>query len=255
VCDAWREQPGPNLEFSGAEPFGHPQLFDILRCSTDAGAQRIRIESDCAALAIPETAARTIESGVRHLQLVMRGSDEASHRALHGQESSLRATLNGASAFNEVAHELGTRVHLCARVPVCRHNLHDLPAIVVTAAKAGISFVRLVLEDETLSPWDAAQWIEAACDTGIVHAAWVEVEGVPYGAAEGWELHLACVYRQVEGQKADSCERCPLDSICGGVSRGADSRITSRMRPPAQAQQMAARIQRGSAGPRGAIGA
>jgi hypothetical protein len=154
------------------------------------------------------------------------------------------AVLQGVRIFSEAADELGSRVQTSARVPVCRHNLQDLPAIVTTAAENRISYVRLVVEDEALDLWAAAPWLEAACDTGIVYATWVEVEGVPFGPAAGWELHLASIYRPIGGSKSSLCATCPLDSVCGGAPHGAMTSVTGRLRPPGNAQGIASDIQR-----------
>lgn len=253
ACAAWAGQPGPNVEFVGAEPFHHPQLLDLVRAAIDAGAQRVRLQSDCVALDSRHTAEAVLAAGVRQLEFEVRGADEASHVTRAGAGTSLEATLEGASRFRDVAAEHGLRVHVSARVPVCKHNVHELPAIVAVIAERGITSVRLVIEDESLDPWGEAPWIEAACDTGIVDTTWVEVEGVPYGAAPGWELHLASVYRHVDGDKSPVCAGCVLDGVCGGVASGSAERITGRLHPPGNAAALATAVYRGFDAPAGAV--
>jgi hypothetical protein len=244
VAQLWPKGPGPNVAFTGVEPFHHPGLRSIVEAAAQAGAERIRLDSDAIALGSPDTARASIEDGVRHLQFGLLGSVAVLHDALAGGARAFDGTIRGATAFSEVASGLGVRVQVSARVPVCRHNLQDLPAIVTTAAKAGASVVKLVVEDERLELATAAPWVEAACDTGIVHATWVEVEGMPFGPAAGWELHLASIYHRVGGEKTALCATCPLDTVCGGATPGAGSNVTSIFAPPVEAARMAACINR-----------
>lgn len=234
--------PGPNIALGGVEPLGHVALHEILACAVRAGARRLRLDTDASALANPGVASDLVRAGVSHLQFELLGSTASRHDALTRSESPFDDTLRGIACFVESAAALGVRAFVSARVPTCRHNLEDLPAIVTTATQAGARHVRLVIEDGGLDPWVAAPWLEAACDTGIVYATWVEVEGVPYGAAAGWELHLACVYRPIRGRKSASCSNCPLDDVCGGTTPRAKDAILSRMSPPSEAADLAKAI-------------
>ena len=194
VSRPWSQGPGPNLALIGAEPFRHPAIADVLESALTAGAQRIRVESDAAALQTPEAVGSALKSGVRHLRITLLGSTEALHDALAQATGSFGATLLGAASFARGAKEASLPVHVTARVPVCQHNLRDLPAIVDAASRAGVCTVLLAVTDGGIDARSAAPWLEAACDTGVVHATWVEVEGFPDALAVGWELHLASAY-------------------------------------------------------------
>jgi hypothetical protein len=242
---AWTGGPGPNLSFTGAEPFHHPALFELLDASVAAGASRIRLDSDAHALITQETAQRALNSGVRHLRFPLLGSTAEIHDSLTGERGSFESTLAGAKNFIDVAHQSGTAVHVTARVPVCRHNLHDTAEMVTLATKTGAKAVLLTIDDPDLDLRQAAPWLEAACDTGVVYATWVEVEGVPYGCAHGWELHLSSLYREVAGEKPDACRECPLAEVCSGAMPGASARVLATFAPPPDAAHIAERIARG----------
>ena len=245
ACAQWAEPPGPNIVFTGVEALRHPDLSLLLQRAMAAGAQRVRLATDAVALQSGEVADKILRAGVNQIEVVVRGSEDEAQHALAGATAPLSATLAGVGAFLDAASRLGAKVHVAAKVPVCRHNVHDLPGIVTAAAKAQISLVAIVVEDAALDPAGIAPWVEAACDTGIVSGTWVEVEGLPYCLASGWELHLASVYRDVDGVKAASCETCPLDEFCGGLARGADPRLAARLQPPALAAYLAEGIRRG----------
>jgi hypothetical protein len=242
VAAAWNRGPGPNLSFTGAEPFRHPALFDLLDASVAAGASRIRLESDAQALGCDGTAERALRFGVRHLRFPLLGSVNELHDSLVGATGSLEATLAGVRRFIDVASKGGADVHITARVPVCRHNLHDTPGIVTLAAETGATSVLLTVDDVDLDLRQASSWLEAACDTGTVCATWVEVEGVPYGCASGWELHLASLYQKVAGDKPEWCRDCPLADVCSGAMPGASDRVLEKFATPPDAQRIAQRI-------------
>lgn len=242
ATSSWPGGPGPNLSFSGAEPFHHPALFELLEASTAAGASRVRLESDAHALATVQAAERALQSGVRHLTVPLLGSTAELHDALTGRRGSFDMTILGAKNFIEAARNDETRTHVSVRVPVCRHNLHDTAGIVTLAAKTGANAVLLTIDDPDLDLRQASPWLEAACDTGIVYALWVEVEGVPYGCASGWELHLASIYHKVEGEKSEVCRECPLSDVCSGAMTGASKRVLATFAPPLGAAHDAERI-------------
>ena len=234
--------PGPNLSFTGAEPFHHPELFELLDAAVEAGVRRIRLESDAHALVDPETAEAAFRAGVRHLAFPLLGSTAEMHDSLTGVAGSFDTTVAGAKNFMDVALASKTAVHVTVRTPVCRHNLHDTPGIVTLAAKTGARSVALTIDDVDLALRRAAPWLEAACDTGVVYATWVEVEGVPYGFARGWELHLASVYHKVEGEKSGACLDCPLSDVCGGAVPGTSRSVLASLAPPSDAIRAAERI-------------
>lgn len=241
---------GLNLSLGGAEPFQHPALFELLEASVAAGASRIRLESDAHALVARETAERTLRSAVRHLTFPLIGSTADIHDSLSGRRGSFQDTIAGVKNFIAAAQDGGMKVHLTARVPVCRHNLHDTAEIVALAAKTGAHSVLLAVDDVDLDLRHAGPWLGAACDTGVVNTIWVEVEGAPYENASGWELHLASVYREVEGAKSQGCGQCPLSDVCGGAMPGASGRVLADFAPPPDAARIAERVSRGFEPPR-----
>jgi hypothetical protein len=250
VCSNWDGALGPNLSFIGGEPFAHRGLPQVLAAAVSTGAQRIRIESDCSALASAESAQHALAQGVRHLRFVLLGPDAHTHDHLVNAPGAFDVLLAGVQHFREAAELSVTGIHVGCRIPVCRHNLQQLPMIVTTALQAGALDVLISIEDPNLDVTTAVAWIEAACDTGTVNGAWVEVEGVPYGLAAGWALHLASNYRHVTGAKADACRECELDPVCGGGVPGASPAAVSRFRPPLGAAETCAQVRRGFEPPR-----
>ena len=253
VAQTWGSGPGPNVSFTGVEPFRHPALPDILAGAVQAGVRRIRLESDAAALCSPEAATEAIRAGVLHLRVTVLGATASAHDALAGRTSAdgLERTLAGIGGFVEAAEALNAPIQVTARVPVCRHNFRDLPAIVTAMATARVSSVLLLVDDPRLDLRTAAPWIEAACDTGVVNATWVEVEGVPFGLASGWELHMAAAYRRVEGMKSARCDGCPLSDLCQGAVLGAAPEVVGAFRPPEHAERLAEGLTRGFSPPCG----
>jgi len=249
---AWDNSPGPNISLTGAEPFHHPSIAEIVASCVEMGAQRIRLDSDSSALGSPDTAKSVIAGGVRHLQFTLLGSVASIHDSLCETPGAFENTIRGVKTFAESANEADIPVQVSVSVPVCRHNLHDIPSIVTTAAKAGASLVRIALVDGRLQLPTAAPWIGAACDTGIVNATWVEVEGMPFGPASGWELHLASIYRPVVGAKTAVCEPCALNDVCGGATWGAGDSVVAAFHVPADADAFASRVHRGFEPPAGA---
>ena len=200
---AWSIGPGPNVAFTGIEPFDHPELTTLIRAAASKGARRIRIDSNAHAIATPATARAAVEAGVRHLQFGLLGSTAELHDSLAGDPGAFERTLAGVHAFAREAGAAGANIQVSARIDACRHNARDLPAMVAAAVRAGASYVRLSVAGGGLNV-SAAPYIEAACDTGMVHATWVAVEGVPREAARGWELHLESVYPPADAEKPDA---------------------------------------------------
>lgn len=196
----WGERPGPNLAFTGAEPLRHPAIAHLFESAIAAGVERIRVDSDAAALQSADASGSALASGVRHLRFTLLGSTGALHDALAGTPTSFDATVDGAGVFARVAKRGNLPIYVSAGVPVCRHNLKDVPAIVDAASRAGACSVLLRIADNALDLRSAAPWLAAACDTGVIHATWVEVDGMPAEFAAGWELHLASGHHSpVEG--------------------------------------------------------
>jgi MoaA/NifB/PqqE/SkfB family radical SAM enzyme len=249
TAGSWSGGPGPNLSFVGGEPLGHPALPEFLEAALAASVCRLQLESDARALRSAATAENVLRAGVRHLSFPLLGPTADAHDTLSGESGSFEHTIAGVRSFQDVASAHDMRINLVARVSVCRHNLPLAPEIVAIAAKTGADVVVLSIDDANLDLRRAVPWIEAACDTGVVNTTWVEVRGVPYCFAGGWELHLACVYDKVDGEKSSACGECPLDDVCGGAVRGASRNVVGALSPPHDAAQMARSVLRGFAPP------
>lgn len=226
------EAPGPNVELTGPEPFGHPELPAIVASATRHGVARLRLDTDAIALASPANAGGCIAAGVRHIRLTLLGGSPGIHDVLLGEAGALEATLAGVRSYLAAAAETGSAVSVTALVPVCRHNVHDLSAAVLAAVEAGADAVTLALDDAGLDLAVAVPWLTAACDTGVVNAVWVEAEGVPFCLVPGYDLHVADVVGARPGSKVAACRACALDAVCGGGPAGASADTLGSLAPP-----------------------
>lgn len=163
---------GPNLCLCGPEPLGHPDLPRLVLSCRQAGARRIALETDGAALSIPSNVAGLLSAGVHHLHVRVLDADEARGDRLGGRPGKTRDALAGAAAFAEAARAAGIATVLTLRVPVCPHNLASLTGVVLQAASMHADAVRL-LSPGALPP-SAGTVLAAACDTGMVNGVWVE---------------------------------------------------------------------------------
>lgn len=175
----WSAGPGPNFALVGTEPFAHPDLPALVAAAVACGAQRIRLRTDAGALAIPGNAAGVIHAGVRQVEAVLLGGDAATHDALAGRAGLYDAALEGLSAFTSAALAQRAHVAVCATVPVCIHNLTQLPAAVSACAAAGAVSVVLHVPAALSGSSAAREWIGAGLDTGTVNGVWVSVQCVP----------------------------------------------------------------------------
>lgn len=170
------EPTGPNLWLGGPEPFSHPELPGIVTACRKAGARRIAIETGGAALSVPANAAGVLAAGVHHLHVRVLHADDDRADELGGRHGRARDAMAGVAAYLAAARAAGTPVVVAWRVPVCRHNVDALSAIVVRAAALGVNAVRLLPEGELSS--SAAPLLASACDTGMVSGVWVEADEV-----------------------------------------------------------------------------
>jgi len=187
VADGWTGRSGPNIVLGGREPFAHAELPALVAACVDAGAQRVCLETDGGALSVRANALGVVRAGVRHLQVRLLDADQERGDLLSGLPGRTRDALAGVGTYRSVADELGVRVSITARVPVCEHNLEALPATVLALASHGFDGVRLVPAGEM--PAQALAVIAAACDTGMVNQLWVEADpALPL--PEGHALHV-----------------------------------------------------------------
>lgn len=184
VVFEWTAPVGPGVHLTGAEPFSHPSLPAIVAAARDAGFERIGIETDATALVRGDNARGSLHAGVRHLRAVLFGLDEVGD-AMSGAVGASAAALAGIERFVRVADAESLVVAVSIIVPVCRHNLEQLPLIVAASARAGAGHV--LLEASGAVAESAAAVVAAACDTGTVNRAWVEVRGLPLPTSH--EIH------------------------------------------------------------------
>lgn len=163
------------VALTGPEPFAHPELPALVAACRRAGFSRIAVETDGAALVAHGNAAGVLHAGVRHLWVRVLGADDATHDGLTGRPGHGAASRAGVAAYSEAAAMMGATVAITAVVPVCRHTLGELPAIVASCAPRGFHAVRL--ESAGPVPSQAAAVIAAACDTGMVNRIWVSTDG------------------------------------------------------------------------------
>ncbi|MHB8740873.1 MAG: hypothetical protein ACYC62_06845 [Coriobacteriia bacterium] len=159
---------------TGPEPFFHPELPALIAACRDAGFSRIALETDAGALAAHGNAAGVLHAGVRHLWVRVLGADDATHDERIGRPGRAAAARVGVAAYRTAALEAACPVVVTAIVPVCRHTLPELPAIVAECGTHGFDAVRLVSAGPL--PGSAASVIAAACDTGMVNRTWVATD-------------------------------------------------------------------------------
>lgn len=241
---AWRGRPGPNVALTGPDPFGHADLPGLVSAAVRGGAERLRVDTDAAALRSPVNAVGAVSAGVRNLMVTLLAGAPGLHDALAGQPGALDASIEGMAAFRSAAEAEGLPVCVTAVIPACRHNIHDLPATVGLALGAGVDRVMVRVEDGSVDLSGARAWLTAACDTGMINGTWVEVEGVPFCLLSGWGLHLADVVRHRAGAKSPVCGACGLDGVCGGVPVDAGADVLASLSPPAGAAELASAVVR-----------
>jgi len=247
ACELWDEPPGPNVALTGAEPFGHPELPVLVGAAVDAHCRRLCLETDAVALRSSQNAGGSLIAGVRHLRWIILGGTPGVHDVLLGTPGALDLSVEGVRSFRSIAAEESIPVSVTTVVPVCRHNVHDLPAAAGLAVDAGADRVLLRVEDGGLDLAAALPWIVAACDTGVVNGVWVEVEGVPFCLLAGYDLHLSDAVRERAGAKQPICIECPLDSVCAGVPAGASADQLAMLSPPSFAGTLAVSVLRARA--------
>lgn len=163
------------IVLTGPEPFSHPELPALIGLCRQTGFVRIALETDGGALAVHGNAAGVLHAGVRHLWVRVLGADDAAHDDRIGRPGRAAAARAGIAAYRAAALEGSRAVVVTAIVPVCRHTLPDLPAIVAGCAGRGFDAVRLISAGPL--PASGAALIAAACDTGMVGRVWVSTDG------------------------------------------------------------------------------
>jgi len=244
VCGLWDTPPGPNITFTGAEPFGHPALPSLIASAVEAGCVRVCLDTDAVACTSPQNAGGSLMAGVRHLRWIVLGGTPGVHDALTSRPGALDASVAGVRSFRSIAKDQDIDISVTAVIPVCRHNVHDLPAAVSVALGVEADAVHLRVEDGGLDLGSAIPWLVAACDTGVVNGVWVEVEGVPFCLLPGYDLHLADAVRVRPGTKQTACASCALDPVCAGAPASASTDQLALLVPPGSAPSLAASVMR-----------
>lgn len=180
---SWSEGPGPNVFFTGPEPFSHPELPAIVAGATGAGIDRIGLRTDAGALSIPGNAEGVLAAGANHLQVVLLGGSAEAHDGLSGRVGLFDAAAAGASAFVAAGRASGESTAITGLVPACAHNVSELPAAVAAFARIGALAVEIAVSPEASVTRGFSDWVASAIDTGLVNGVWVYLTGEePRGA-------------------------------------------------------------------------
>lgn len=163
---------GPNVCLTGPEPFEHPELPRLVETCVRAGARRIALETDAAALSVARNALGVISAGVHHLHVRMLETDPVRGEALGVAAGRTVDSLAGIEAYRDASRAAVVPVVISILLPVCPHNLGALPEMVVRAATLQVDRVRLL--PAAPLPSSAPALLAAACDTGMVNGVWVE---------------------------------------------------------------------------------
>jgi len=177
VVSAWQAGPGPNIAYTGAEPFRHPDLVGLVRGAVAAGVQRMCLATDATALPRGENAEGAVSAGVRHLEVTLLGGSAHTHDDLSGRPGSFDSAMEGIRAVRAAADALGVPFLICGRVHVGSHNVKDLPAMMVAFTQVGASSVTLEFSG-SVPKAVVRPWVGAAIETGIVNGVWVSLEGM-----------------------------------------------------------------------------
>lgn len=197
VCAAWERKPGPNILFIGAEPFRHPQLPALVVAARSAGVQRVGLRTDGVALAHGENAHGSVSAGVRLYEFMVVGGEAVSHDRITERPGSFASALSGLGRVRKAARDSGVEVALRGRIPVCPHNLLEVPAACGALAREGCATVRLECS-AGLDARKALPWLIAGAETGMINNAWVVIAGVEPELLGGHALHATDPI-QVEG--------------------------------------------------------
>ncbi len=232
----------------GPDALGHEDIGQIVRTAVASGAERVRVDVDPVGIAAEGAAQDLLDAGVRHVRVPVLAGTSGSHDSLSCGPDRDQAIKEGIRAFTEAAERSGARVSVTVHIPVCRHNVQDLPAAVMSAAEVGAHAVLAQVADPGLDVANGAPWFAAACDTGMVNAVWVELEGVPFCLLPDHELHVANTVRACDGTKPESCGECAAAIFCDGVVPGAVPQVMASLARPTDHELLAERVRRSRTG-------
>ena len=119
----------PIIILTGGEPMLRPDIYDIATHATNLGLRVVM--APCGALLDDESAARILQSGIRHISISLDGATEAEHDAFRGVDGAFAGSLRGI----EAAKRAGLDFQI--NTTITQHNLHELPAILELAVQLG----------------------------------------------------------------------------------------------------------------------
>jgi len=138
--------------------------------------RRIGIETAGDPLAVHGNAQGILHAGITHVDVRLPALGPLGD-ALTGRPGAVTRAEAGVRLYVAAARERSQSVAVTVVVPVCSHNVRELPATVAGLALWGVDAVRLVRGDGPRLPESAEALIAAACDTGMVNCLWVETDG------------------------------------------------------------------------------
>lgn len=180
--------PGPNVIFTGAEPFLHPDLPLLVSAATAERIERVCLRTSAAALAAHDNAEGALHAGVRIVQAVLLATG-AEHDELTGQPGAFAAAVTGLAALQVAAELASLPVAVLGYVPVCRHTLSHLADTVAALAETGAVAVELAVSPGAAGAVTFSRHLSAALETAVVNGVWAYASGVPADALPGSALH------------------------------------------------------------------
>lgn len=172
IAAKWCDGVGPNVAFTGAEPFAHPDLPALIGTAVQSGFSRVRLDTDAGALSVAGNAPGVIAAGVRHINVMMLASGEA-HDTLSARPGLYTAVVAGVAAFLDAAASAGVAACVTGRVPVCVHNVERVCDAVSALASMGAVSIEL----DGLGSELSAEVVGSARETAVVQQAWLDVPG------------------------------------------------------------------------------
>ena len=176
IVDTWPTGPGPNVTLCGPEPLEHPEIETLLRALHDSDIQRACVHTGGGPLVSPSACEHILASGVNHIRTVLLAGDAATHDALNDTPGSWDTAMHGIALMSQTASQSAAPLMLCGLIPVCSHNLDQLPQTIIALAGAGVRSIALDVTTLASDP-RSASWITAAVDTGMVSGVWVSPVG------------------------------------------------------------------------------
>lgn len=187
VLAGWQDAAGPNVFFTGIEPFAHPDLPRLIEAARMRGFERIKLRTDGRFLDKGGNAAGAFSAGVTHLELVLLAGGAEDHDRLCGAPGGFASAVSGVSAYRAIAREGGV---FTGHIPLCRHNVKFAPGTMAKFAELGAVAVDVDVCALKRSEENEAL-VSAALQTATVNRMAAFVSGGPVGA---WSAHRMAPY-------------------------------------------------------------